>query len=124
MAPLMHGDYTVAWICALPLEMAAAEVMLDEIHQTLPRPTAGSKRLHTGQFKWPSRCYCLFTHGHIWNHICCDYRFPFDVDFPQVLYALMVGIGGGVPSSSNDIRLGDTCGCQQAGWKIQWGHSI
>ncbi|EAW10814.1 ankyrin repeat domain-containing protein [Aspergillus clavatus NRRL 1] len=28
--------YTVAWICALPLEMAAAEAMLDEKHPELP----------------------------------------------------------------------------------------
>ncbi|KAJ5710544.1 purine and uridine phosphorylase [Penicillium malachiteum] len=30
-----HQDYTVAWICALPLEMAAAVGMLDEIHPSL-----------------------------------------------------------------------------------------
>ena len=28
-------DYTVGWISALPLEMAAAKAMLDEIHDTL-----------------------------------------------------------------------------------------
>ncbi|GKZ26337.1 Golgi transport complex subunit 3, partial [Aspergillus brasiliensis] len=27
--------------------------------------------------------------------------------FPQIQFALMVGIGGGVPSTHNDIRLGD-----------------
>lgn len=31
-------DYTVAWICALPLEMAAAQAMLDQIHDDLPIP--------------------------------------------------------------------------------------
>jgi hypothetical protein len=31
-----HQDYTVAWICALPLEMAAAKVMLDDGHPDLP----------------------------------------------------------------------------------------
>lgn len=33
---LTRDDYTVGWICALPLEMAAASVMLDEIHDDLP----------------------------------------------------------------------------------------
>jgi hypothetical protein len=33
---LSHEDYTVGWICALPLEMAAASVMLDETHSNLP----------------------------------------------------------------------------------------
>lgn len=33
---LSHKEYTVGWICALPLEMAAAEAMLDDIHHNLP----------------------------------------------------------------------------------------
>jgi hypothetical protein len=33
---LSHHDYTVALVCALPLEMAAAQSMLDEIHPDLP----------------------------------------------------------------------------------------
>src|SRR5947207_1280968 len=33
---LSHDDYTVGWICALPLEMAAAKAMLDNIHLDLP----------------------------------------------------------------------------------------
>ena len=30
-------DYTVGWVCALPIELAAATEMLDEEHQNLPR---------------------------------------------------------------------------------------
>ncbi len=33
---LAHGDYTIAWICALPLELAASCAMLDEEHLPLP----------------------------------------------------------------------------------------
>lgn len=29
---LAHGDYTIAWICALPLELTASRAMLDEEH--------------------------------------------------------------------------------------------
>jgi nucleoside phosphorylase len=32
MASLTPDDYTIAWICALPLEAAAARAMLDETH--------------------------------------------------------------------------------------------
>lgn len=35
---LMHEDYTVAWICALPIEKAAARNMRDELHITPLRP--------------------------------------------------------------------------------------
>jgi hypothetical protein len=31
-----YRDYTVGWICALPVEMAAAGGMLDERHPLLP----------------------------------------------------------------------------------------
>src|SRR4051794_36562816 len=34
--PLSHADYSVGWICALPLEMTAATAMFDEIHPRLP----------------------------------------------------------------------------------------
>ncbi|OAX80909.1 hypothetical protein ACJ72_04757, partial [Emergomyces africanus] len=33
---LQHKDYTIAWICAQPLEATAAEAMLDETHLDLP----------------------------------------------------------------------------------------
>jgi hypothetical protein len=33
-----HSDYTVAWICALPIKMAAAKGMLDDIHDGLSVP--------------------------------------------------------------------------------------
>jgi hypothetical protein len=32
-----HHDYTIGWICALPLEMAAAKAILDEIHTNLEK---------------------------------------------------------------------------------------
>jgi hypothetical protein len=33
---LAKNDYTVWWVCALPLEMAAAKGIFREIHQDLP----------------------------------------------------------------------------------------
>ncbi|KAK9485193.1 hypothetical protein V1527DRAFT_452484 [Lipomyces starkeyi] len=33
---LSHDDDTVGWICALPLEMAAAKAMMDEVYEDLP----------------------------------------------------------------------------------------
>jgi hypothetical protein len=35
-----HEDYTIAWICALPLELAASRAMLDDEHRPLPIDTA------------------------------------------------------------------------------------
>jgi nucleoside phosphorylase/tetratricopeptide (TPR) repeat protein len=107
MAPLMHRDYTIAWICALPLEMAAAKVMLDEIHQTLPKPTTDPNAYILGNLHGhhiviaclPTGIYGTISAATIVSHLMST--------FPQVQYALMVGIGGGAPNSCNDIRLGD-----------------
>ena len=33
--PRSHNDYTVGWVCALPVELAAAREMLDEEHEAL-----------------------------------------------------------------------------------------
>jgi nucleoside phosphorylase len=35
---LSHNDYTVGLICALPVEMAATTVMLDEVHENILIP--------------------------------------------------------------------------------------
>jgi hypothetical protein len=38
MSRQLHRDeYTVGWICALPVELAAAQEMLDEEHDDLER---------------------------------------------------------------------------------------
>jgi hypothetical protein len=33
---LRRDEYTVGWVCALPVELAAAQEMLDEEHDTPP----------------------------------------------------------------------------------------
>ncbi|KAJ5719778.1 hypothetical protein N7493_007356 [Penicillium malachiteum] len=66
---LTHDDYTVGWICPLALEMAAAQMVLDNVYGSLSKPRGDQNT--------------------------------------NIQFGLLVGIGGGVPSSSNDIRLGD-----------------
>ncbi|KAJ5475840.1 hypothetical protein N7475_001569 [Penicillium sp. IBT 31633x] len=34
-----HDQYNIAWICALYIEMAAAQAMLDDFHEALPTHT-------------------------------------------------------------------------------------
>lgn len=104
--PLANSEYQVGWICALPLEMTAARAMLDEIHEQ-PQEQDSSDQNN----------YCL---GRIQRHnvvIAClpDYGISSAAvvaeqmlhTFKEIRFGLMVGIGGGVPSVQNDIRLGD-----------------
>jgi nucleoside phosphorylase/tetratricopeptide (TPR) repeat protein len=104
---LTHDDYTVAWICALPLERAAAEVMLDKTHNSLPKPSTDPNAYVLGELNdhyivvacLPDGIYGTISASTVMAHMVST--------FPRVQFGLMVGIGGGVPSTSNDIRLGD-----------------
>ncbi|KAE8326165.1 purine and uridine phosphorylase [Aspergillus sergii] len=102
-----HDDYTVAWVCALPLELAAAKAMLDKEHPPLPQPetdhnvyTLGSVSSHNVVVApLPSGVYGTISASTVVSHMISTY--------PKIRFGLMVGIGGGVPSKSADIRLGD-----------------
>ncbi|KAF0320284.1 ankyrin repeat-containing protein, partial [Colletotrichum asianum] len=100
--------YTVGWICALPLEMAAAKLMLDEVHQ-----------LHVDQDERDHNTYIL---GQMQGHKVVIACLPIGTygtnpaatvakdmlrTFKSIRFGLLVGIGGGAPSSAHDIRLGD-----------------
>ncbi|KAL4882682.1 nucleoside phosphorylase domain-containing protein [Aspergillus karnatakaensis] len=107
MASFTHKNYTVGWICALPIEMAAAKAMLDKTHDKLTQPLNDHN---------------TYTLGEIFNHKVVVACLPSGVTgttsaatvaqqmlatFPRIRFGLMVGIGGGVPSLDTDIRLGD-----------------
>ncbi|KAI2970177.1 hypothetical protein CBS147482_10909 [Aspergillus niger] len=104
-----HGDYTVAWICALPLELAAAKAMLDDVHPPLPQPESDHNVYTLGRIGshnvvvacLPGGVYGTISAAGVVSHMVST--------FPTLRsgFGLMVGIGGGVPSSRNDIRLGD-----------------
>lgn len=101
-------DYTVGWICAIKVENVAAQVFLDEEHEG---PTCVSQNDNNS-----------YTLGRIGKHNVVIATLPFGEygttsaatvardmvhSFPNIRIGLMVGIGGGAPSESHDIRLGD-----------------
>ncbi|GKZ37400.1 hypothetical protein AbraIFM66950_008923 [Aspergillus brasiliensis] len=104
-----HDDYTVAWICALPMELAAAKAMLDDVHPPLPQPESDHNVYTLGRVCshnvvvacLPGGDYGTISATGVVSHMVST--------FPTLRsgFGLMVGIGGGVPSPRNDIRLGD-----------------
>ena len=97
-------DYTVAWICALPIERVAAENMLDELHLSPLQPDHDKN---------------IYTFGRIHGHnvvIVCPgdkgttaasiVATRMEATFRRLRFGLLVGIAGGVPDRK-DIRLGD-----------------
>ncbi|KAL4762918.1 nucleoside phosphorylase domain-containing protein [Aspergillus foveolatus] len=98
---------TIAWICALSVEAAAARVMLDKIHNALPQPSTDMNAYVLGELNGyfiaiaclPIGVYGTVSAAAAVSHMCST--------FARIDVGIMVGIGGGVPGTSNDIRLGD-----------------
>ncbi|KAH8696611.1 putative kinesin light chain [Talaromyces proteolyticus] len=115
MTTVTHDDYTVAWICALPLEAAAARSMLDRTHSLLPRPSTDSNAYHLGELNGHYVVIASLPTGIYGKVSAATVVSRMRSTFPQLQYGLMVGIGGGVPDKSHDIRLGDVVVSKPAG---------
>ncbi|UDD64869.1 hypothetical protein AFCA_012070 [Aspergillus flavus] len=102
-----HHDYTVAWVCALPLEMTAAELMLKEIHDPLPQPPTDPNAYTLGKLGEHNVVIACLPSGVYGITSAAAVLAKMHSTFPSLRFALMVGIAGGVPSRSTDVRLGD-----------------
>ncbi|KAL4816117.1 nucleoside phosphorylase domain-containing protein [Aspergillus spinulosporus] len=115
MGPLKHTDYTIAWICALPVEAAAARVMLDKIHNALPEPSTDPNAYVLGELSGHFiviACLPIGVYGTVSAATAVSHMRS---TFARIDVGIMVGIGGGVPGKSNDIRLGDVVVSKPAG---------
>jgi nucleoside phosphorylase len=99
-------DYTIAWICALPSEAAAARVMLDRAHP-LPRGFSDPNAYEFGEIHGHYIVIAYLPNGLYGTTSAAAVASRMALTFPRLRYGLMVGIGGGVPGKNNDIRLGD-----------------
>lgn len=104
MRKLEHDDYTVGWICALNVEHVAAQELLDEEHEGLEYVPQDNNKYTLGSIgKHNVVIASLPPHGTSVATVARDMM----LSFQNIRIALMVGIGGGVPSKNHDIRLGD-----------------
>ncbi|KAJ1333103.1 ankyrin repeat domain-containing protein 50 [Microdochium nivale] len=102
---LSHGDYTIAWICALHLELAASRLMLDEEHPSLPAYDEDDNVYVLGR---------IATHNVVMTALPAVYgkvnaalvATHLKRSFPNIRATLMVGVGGGAPGNA-DLHLGD-----------------
>jgi nucleoside phosphorylase len=108
MAHQLHREeYTVGWVCALPVELAAAQEMLDEEHDT-PRYNAHDTNLYTcGRVGEHNVVIACLPEGQTGTNSAAAVAGQMKSTFSSTRFGLMVGIGGGVPSEEADLRLGD-----------------
>ncbi|OCK73411.1 WD40 repeat-like protein [Lepidopterella palustris CBS 459.81] len=105
MAPRCE-DYTVGWVCALPIELAAALEMLDEDHDELDPGPNDSNIYGLGRIGDHNVVIACLPDGQIGVGPAATVAAQMKSTFPSIRFGLMVGIGGGVPGEE-DVRLGD-----------------
>ncbi|PKY07006.1 purine and uridine phosphorylase, partial [Aspergillus campestris IBT 28561] len=108
-----HEDYTVGWICPLEVELIAALEMLDEEHEGLPQPPSDHNVYNLGSIAGKNVVIAgLWKPG---NNAAATVVTQMRMTFPHVRFGLLVGIGGGVPGTTEQgempeegrIHLGD-----------------
>src|SRR5277367_2801079 len=104
---LRDEDYTVGWVCALPIELAAAAEMLDEEHQGLPQHANDTNLYTLGRIGEHNVVIACLPAGQMGTNSAAAVAAQMKSKFVSIRFSLMVGIGGGVPSGESDIRLGD-----------------
>jgi len=106
---LQRDDYTVGWICALPVELAAAQEMLDEEHEDIGSDISDhDNNLYSlGSIRGHNVVIVCLPAGQIGNNPAAAVAVQMRATFKAIRFGLMVGIGGGVPSAEADVRLGD-----------------
>ncbi|GES60686.1 Pfs, NACHT and ankyrin-domain-containing protein [Aspergillus terreus] len=83
----------IGWVCSRPIEYAAARAMLGESYGYPEQQHAAD-----------SNTYHLGRMGKHYTVIAC---MPSSQLLNRIRMAMLVGVGGGIPSQENDIRLGD-----------------
>ena len=104
---LSRDDYTVGWVCALPIELAAAQAMLDDQHDDLPQNSDDANTYTLGRIGEHNVVLACLPAGQTGTNSAAAVAMQMKSTFRAIRFGLMVGIGGGVPSVEADIRLGD-----------------
>jgi nucleoside phosphorylase len=100
---LRREDFVVGWVSALPIELAAARKMLDEEYDY----NYDDSTYTLGRMGEHNVVIACFPAGQLGISTGATAAADLKSKFPALEFCLMVGIGGGVPSPENDIRLGD-----------------
>ncbi|OMP84478.1 hypothetical protein BK809_0000049 [Diplodia seriata] len=105
---LPNGQYTVGWICALQTEGVAALQFLDDKHGVPNKVDKNDDNNYTlGRMGKHNVVIAILPRGEYGTSSATSVARDMLHSFPNIRIGLMVGIGGGAPSTQNDIRLGD-----------------
>ena len=101
-------QYTVGFICAIHSESIAASLFLDEEHDRPDYVSANDANNYTlGKMADHKVVIAVLPEGEYGLSSATAVIKDMLNSFPNIRIGLMVGIGGGAPTTKNDIRLGD-----------------
>ncbi|KAK7212567.1 hypothetical protein V2G26_019745 [Clonostachys chloroleuca] len=103
---LRRSAYTIAWICALHIELAAAQAMLDTEHDELPGLADDDNTYILGNVGKHNVVIACLPASQYGTNNAASIITDMKRTFPAIRVGLMVGIGGAAPAMA-DIRLGD-----------------
>jgi len=119
---LAAEEYTVGWVCAVHPELVAAKIFLDETHAGLEQVSKHDSNSYTlGRIGRHNVVVLVLSNMGTVPAATAVRNMAHT--FPEIRFALMVGIGGGAPTKRNDIRLGDVVVSlpgDQHGGVVQW----
>jgi nucleoside phosphorylase len=104
---LSPPDYTVGILCALPVEPAAAQMLLDQTHPALILERHDDQEYTFGSIGDHNVVIGCLPAGRTGLTSAASTARSMSAKFRNLRFGLMVGIGGGVPSGGKDVRLGD-----------------
>ena len=113
--------YTIGWICALSTELVASRAFLDELHAIKFEVAQHDTNSYVlGSIEGHNVAMAILPDGEYGIASAATVASHMLHTFPNIRIGLMVGIGGGAPTSKHDIRLGDVVvssrtGCQNQG---------
>ncbi|KAJ5108060.1 hypothetical protein N7456_004735 [Penicillium angulare] len=101
-------NYQVGWICAIETEYVAAKAFLDEIHEGPEYLSPSDNNDYTlGRVGNHNIVIAILPEGEYGTTSAASVARDMLHSFTNIRVGLMVGIAGGAPSASHDIRLGD-----------------
>ena len=102
-------DYTVGWVCALPIELAAAKEMLDEEYQD--SDIDDSKIYTLGRIGEHNVIVVCLPEGQTGTNLAAAVAAQINAAFTSIRFGLMVGIGSTSPCLlSLNVQLANIAG--------------
>ncbi|EXJ79228.1 hypothetical protein A1O3_08729 [Capronia epimyces CBS 606.96] len=101
-------EYSIVWLCPLPIKATAALFMFDETHEgLLDRQQGRTVEYHFGRIGRHNVAVAGFPSGEVGIGKAGAMAEAVIRDFKNLELGLLVGIAAAIPSATRDIRLGD-----------------